>query len=396
MSISLTHNGLPDGVTTFLLCDLIDKIAQGSCKSERLSATAVRLIKHYIRSCRPADFEKGKICGVWEQPQTMVDELGISTKVLHNAEAELRDAGFIERTHSPHARRSGKRHNGDIIALAGISLRPLIDGYATWTARRDAIELQNRALFCLKQEVAALNREIRRSEDEALIDKAQQILPRGRVSRLNDPKKLEAVREALKAVLVLLEVPSGATNSSHRTEEIVTPNVPKSNLLKNRSGEPRKHGVSDQGAEVTPELVAGVSSADYQSLLPEGRPPTWRDLLDASAIACRWHGISEAAFGQACERLGRERAAVSVMVIDRNARLPQEHRYRARSGPKCFAGLLSKPAGLWPMLRAAQGYPEGETGKAPVTPAPLSQDHRAAFGSLASAALARLAEGGVQ
>lgn len=393
MSISLTHGGLPDGVTPFKLCDLVAEIAPGTCKKERLSATAVRLLQYFIRACRQSDFEPGKICGTWEQPQTMAGQLRISTRVLHTAEAELLEAGFIERTHTPHARRSGKRHNGNIVALAGISLRPLIDGWAKWQARREAIELQASAVFCLKQEVAALNREVRASDNPEAIERAGEILPRGRVSRINDVEKLEALRNALEALLVLLELPSGATKSSDQTEEIVTPNIPESNSSKNCSGAPCGGGDDDRATTVMPDLVAGIASSDYRSLLPEGRPPRWRDLVDASETACRWHGISEAAFGQACERLGRERAAVCLVVIDRNARLPGEHRYRARSGRRCLTGLLRNPTGLLPMLRAAQGYPEGRLGDGSFTPEPSSQDSRGSFGNLASASLAKLARG---
>ena len=391
MSASLTHGGLPDGVTPFRLCDLVAEIAPGTCKKERLSATAVRILQYFIRACRQSDFEPGKICGTWEQPQTIAGELRISTKVLHNAEAELLEAGFIERTHTPHARRSGKRHNGNIVALAGISLRPLIDGWAKLQARRQAIELQANALFCLKQEVAALNREVRASDNPDAIERAGEILPRGRVSRINDVEKLEALRNALEALLVLLELPSGATKSSDQTEEIVTPNIPESNSSKNCNRARSGGGDDDRATKVMPELVAGIASSDYQSLLPQGRAPSWRDLVDASATACRWHGVSEAAFGEACERLGREHAAVCIVVIDRNARLPGEHRYRARSGRRCLTGLLRNPTGLLPMLRAAQGYPEGRLSEDSFTPEPSSQDSRGSFGDLASASLAKLA-----
>ena len=393
MSTCLTHEGLPDGVTLFKLCDLVAEIAPGTCKKERLSATAVRILQYFIRACRQSDFERGKICGTWEQPQTMAGELRISTKVLHNAEAELLEAGFIERTHTPHARRSGKRHNGNIVALAGISLRPLIDGWAKWQARREAIEMQANAILYLKQEVAALNREVRASDNPEAIERACEILPRGRVSRINDVEKLEALRDALEALLVLLEVPSGATKSSDQTEEIVTPNIPESNSSKNCSGARCGSGDDDRATKVTPAAVAGIASSDYQSLLPQGRPPSWEDLVDASATTCRWHGISEAAFGQACERLGRERAAVCVVVIDRNARLPGEHRYRARSGGKCLAGLLRNPTGLLPMLRAAQGYPEGRLDQGSFTPEPSSKDDHGSFGSLVSTSLAKLTRG---
>ncbi|MEZ5682752.1 MAG: helix-turn-helix domain-containing protein [Novosphingobium sp.] len=179
-----------------------------------MSATAVRVLKHYLLGCRSSDFEPGKICGVWEQPQTTAQTLRISTKVLHNAEAELKRGGFIERTHVPHARRSGQRSDGVIVSLAGISLRPVIDGYGRWKARLDAMELHERAVASLRHEVVMLGRQIRASEAVEAVEQADRILPRGRVSRIESIEKLEALKASLEALLVQLDLPSGDTKSS--------------------------------------------------------------------------------------------------------------------------------------------------------------------------------------
>jgi len=355
MSISLAHKGLPPGVTHFSLADLIEKIAPGTCRKEYLSATAVRVLKHYLLGCRSSDFEPGKICGVWEQPQTTAQTLRISTKVLHNAEAELERGGFIERTHVPHARRTGQRRDGVIVSLAGISLRPLIDGFGRWKARLEAMELHERAMASLRHEIVMLGREIRATQAAALIEEAERILPRGRVSRISSAEKLQALKGTLEALLVQPELPSGDTKSSHRTEEIFAPNILVKDSSKNRK---RVTGV-DQSGEVSPALAASLASTDYRSLLPSNRAPGWPDIVDASAIACRWHHVSQPSWAEACERLGRERAALCVLVIDRNARLPSDHRYRARSGRKCLSGLLRNASSLLPMIKAAKGYPEG-------------------------------------
>lgn len=355
MSISLAHNGLPPGVTHFSLADLIEKIAPGSRREERLSATAVRVLRHYILGCRPADFEAGRKCGVWEQPQTTAQTLRISTKVLHNAEAELERGGFIERTYVLHARRTGQRRDGVIVSLAGISLRPLIDSYSRWKARLEAIELHERAVASLRHEIVMLGREIRATQAAALIEQAERILPRGRVSRISSAEKLEALKCMLEALLVQPELPSGDTKSSVRTEEIFAPNIPVKDSSKNR----KRPSDADRSDEVSPALAASLASEDYRSLLPSNRAPGWPDLVDASAIACRWHNVSQPAWAEACERLGRERAALCILVIDRNARLPSDHRYRARSGKKCLNGLLRNASSLLPMIKAAKGYPEG-------------------------------------
>lgn len=386
MSISLAHKGLPPGVTHFSLADLIEKIAPGTCRAEYLSATAVRVLKHYLLGCRSSDFERGKICGVWEQPQTTAQTLRISTKVLHNAEAELERGGFIERTHVPHARRTGQRREGGIVSLAGISLRPLIDGYSCWKARLEAMELQERAAASLRHEIVILGREIRATQAAALIEEAERILPRGRVSRINSAEKLEALKGMLEALLVQPELPSGDTKSSHRTEEIFAPNIPVKDSSKNR----KRPSDADRSDEVSPAMAASLASGDYRSLLPSDRAPGWPDIVDASAIACRWHNVSQPAWAEACEKLGRERAALCLLVIDRNARLPSEHRYRARSGRKCLSGLLRNASSLLPMIKAAKGYPEGSLADRqfePEVPAPRTGQ---SFAGACLSALAKL------
>jgi hypothetical protein len=395
MSASLAHGGLPRGVTHFSLAELIDKIAKGTCPEERLSATAVRVLRHYILGCRPVDFEAGMTAGVWEQPQTMAQSLGISTKVLHNAEAELERGGFIERTHIPHARRTGQRRDGVIVSLAGISLRPLIDGYHRWKTRHEAIELQNRAMAALRYEVVMLGRQIRATQAGEAIEQAERILPRGRVSRIVSIEKLEALKASLEALLVQLDLPSGDTKSSVRTEEIFAPNIPNQDSSKNCTRAPAAQSDADRSAAITPAMAASLASDDYRALLPSVRPPGWPDIVDASAIACLWHGISQPAWAAACDRMGRERAALSVLVIDRNARLPAEHRYRARSGRKCLAGLARNTSSLGPMIEAAKGFAGRSVPDRPFEVAPSCEDGGKSFASACQGALQRFGREGL-
>lgn len=389
MSASLAHGGLPPGVTHFSLADLIEKIAPGSCREERLSSTAVRVLKHYLLGCRSSDFEPGKICGVWEQPQTTAQTLRISTKVLHNAEAELERGGFIERTHVPHSRRTGQRRDGVIVSLAGISLRPLVDGYGRWKARLEAMELQRNAVAALRHELVMLARQIRKTQAEETVEVAERILPRGRVSRIESIEKLEALKASLEALLVQLDLPSGDTKSSVRTEEIFAPNIPIQDSSKHCIRAPAAQRDANQSAEITPAMAASLASEDYRVLLPSVRPPGWPDIVNASAIACLWHGISQPAWAAACDRMGRERAALSVLVIDRNARLPVEHRYRARSGRKCLAGLMRNTASLAPMIEAAKGFAGGNLPDRPFEVAPSSHDSGQSFAEACQAALRR-------
>jgi hypothetical protein len=129
MSISLTYRGLPSGIKPWQLVELIRQVSRVANAATQNSRTALAGLEHYIASCRDRDFIAGSTCGVWEQPWTLVTKLVISTKVLHDAEAQLRAKGWIERTSNAHARRRGERRDGSITSLAGISLAPTINHY---------------------------------------------------------------------------------------------------------------------------------------------------------------------------------------------------------------------------------------------------------------------------
>jgi hypothetical protein len=89
--------------------------------------------------------------------------------------------------------------------------------------------------------------------------------------------------------------------------------------------------------------------------------------------------------------MGRERAALSVLIIDRNARLPVEHRYRARSGRKCLAGLMRNTASLAPMIEAAKGFAGGSVPDRPFEVAPSRPDGGQSFAMVCQAVLRNFA-----
>jgi replication initiation protein RepC len=363
MSITLAHGGLPEGLKPYQLVTLIKQVARSTDKVERISRTAVSVLEYCISCCRDGDFLKGKICGVWEQPATIAAKLGISTRVLHNAEAELRASNLIERTSVAHARRYGERRGGEIISLAGISLRPLIDGYARLVAIRDAADLQRQAMSSLQHEISQLRRQIREAGDDEIADRADAILPGGRTSRITQKERLEQIKTDLEALLVLIELPSGAPKSSDQTEENFAPIILKEDSSKNCSGASPQSAARSQTVSMTPAGVAELASADYQALLAANGGSSWPNLIETSAIACSWLGISQRVWGKACFELGRERAALCVLAIDRNSRLPRGHRYRGRVPEACLAGMAAKQRRQGfepgPLLMAIQGY-QGE------------------------------------
>jgi replication initiation protein RepC len=366
MSAVLVHGGLPDDVRPWDLVNLVKQVAvigvpDAESNISRISRTAVTVLEYLISACRERDFQKGSICGVWEQPVTIASKLGISTKVLHNAEAELRKVKWIERTSTAHARRSGERRGSAIVALEGISLAPLIDGYPNLIQIRDADKLQQHAASGIRAEIVQIRRHIRELSGPEIIDKAEAILPRGRTSRIVKIEQLRAIRAELEALLACLELPSREQKSSDQTEEKFSPNILEKDLSKNCSRGRQRN----ETPTVTPEAAARLASEDYQALLDANGGPKWLNLIETSSMACSWLGISQKVWGEACQQLGRKQAALCVLVIDRNWRLPAEHRYRGRRPKACLQGIIGKGRdhlNLTGLLRAMQSYQEGDSG----------------------------------
>jgi replication initiation protein RepC len=358
MSITLQHGGLPQGIGRFALFDTFDAVARGAFS---ISETAIRLLRHHISKCRDSDFLAGRICGTWEQPQQTAATLGISTRVLNNAERELITTGFIHRSARPHTRRDGRRSGDRITYVAAINLAPCIDRYPELVALRSAQELKEEALFQLRREIADIRGQVRAGKDAFLIEQAEDIIPRGRTSRIKEIERLEAIKSDLEALLVCLELPSGEQKSSDRTEENFSPNILPKDSSKNCSGGRQQNGTS----KVTPETAASLASEDYQALLEANGGPSWLNLIETSSMACSWLGISQKIWGEACQQLGREGAALCVLVIDRNWRLPVEHRYRGRRPQACLIGIVGKGGdnlNVMGFLRAIEGYQEGDGG----------------------------------
>jgi replication initiation protein RepC len=316
-------------------------------------------LRHHVSKCRDSDFLAGRICGTWEQPQQTAKLLGISTRVLNNAERELIAKGFVNRSATPHGRHEGRRLRDKIAYAAGINLAPLVDRYPELAALQTAQELQEEALHQLRREIADIRGQIRASEDVGRIEQAEDIIPRDRTSRITNIERLEAIKTDLEALLVCLGLPTGEQKTSDRTEEIFSPNI----LAKDSSKNCSKGRHRTENSAVTPEVAARLASDDYQTLLDANGGPTRTNLIATSSMACSWLGISQKVWGEACQQLGREQAALCVLVIDRNWRLPAEHRYRGRRPKACLQGIIGKGVehlNLNGFLRAIKGYQQGD------------------------------------
>jgi len=92
--------------------------------------------------------------------------------------------------------------------------------------------------------------------------------------------------------------------------------------------------LDDTGFVLEPDL--------YQGLVAALGGPSRSNLIEASYRSCGRLGIAQGTWGRACQQFGRERAALCVLLIDRNVELPGDHRYKARSPSRCLSGMMRK------------------------------------------------------
>ena len=338
MSTTLSHRGLPSGVGRFDLLRLFEQVARPGFG---LSSTAVALVRHYVLKTMDGDYLSGRICAVWTQACRFAEALGLTPRSINSAERELEQAGFIVRNAGINGERAGDRQDGIVIWAAGINLAPLVERFRGMKAKAEALELQARAIQQCRAEIRQLGQRIREAGDEALCERAETILPDGRTARINNIDRLIAIREALSAMLAAIESSPDpeprALKTSDAPEEICAPNIQNQNSPRKRTAPAR-----DPLDGIRPSTALVVATESYRGIVEALGGPTWPNLVEASWRSCGRLGIAQSTWGRACQQFGRERAALSVLLIDRNAELPPGHRYRVGSPAHCLSGMVRK------------------------------------------------------
>lgn len=336
MSITLTHCGLPEGCGRFELLSTFEVVAK---VEYRLSRTAIALVRHYVLKTSDEDYLAGRICAVWGQVCRTARALNLSSRSINSAERELEAAGFLVRSTGSNGSRSGDRSGGRISWAAGVNLAPLIQRYRELMDKVEALRLRNCALDQCKAEIRQINRAIRESKSAEAQDMAADILPRGRTARIIDLARLETIKDALAAVLAELTGSSGTQKTSDRSEENCAPNIPSEESSKTCSAAAESQSSDDR---ITPRLASALASDEYRSVLNMYGGVNWPAIVETSFQLALQMGVDRRTWQTACARLGRERAALCVIIIQRNAALDPADRYYVRKPNGCLAAMVDK------------------------------------------------------
>lgn len=332
MSATLVHGGLPAGIRRVDLLSLVEDLGK---RGLGLSSTATRVLRHYVWRSRDDDYRAGRICAVWDRVCRIADDLNLCSRAINDAERELEAKGLIARTTGGNGARSGLRSGGVIRWAAGINLAPLIERYAGLKAAWAARELEQQTIDACKAEIRRMRRLIREAAEPEFIARADAILPDGRVAPIQRIEKLEAIQAALVAVLADLASDPRAMKTSDRPEENNRPNIQNQDSSRSCSERPVE-------PTITPLMALELASDEFRLIASGHGDPGWPGLVEASRQTASWLGIGQRTWGKACILLGRERAALCVLVIDRNARLQSGHRYRANHAGKCLSGMVRR------------------------------------------------------
>jgi hypothetical protein len=371
MSTTLAHRGLPPGVTRFEMLRLFEQVARPGFG---LSSSAATLVRHYVLKTMDGDYLSGRICAVWTQACRFAEALGLTPRSINSAERELENAGFIVRNAGINGERAGDRKDGAIVWAAGINLAPLVDRFAEMQAKAEALDLQARAIQQCRAEIRQLGQRIREANDDDLRQKAATVLPDGRTARIKSIDRLIAIREALSAMLAAIEsVPNPearALKTSDAPEENCAPKIQNKKPSRKRTAPE-----CDPLERIKPATALSVATDGYRSLVESLGGPTWPNLVEASWRSCGRLGIAQGTWGRACHQFGRERAALSVLLIDRNFELPVGHSYRVLSPGRCLAGMLRRAGtadlNLAGLFRATERHAQQSPPQTTSSPQPI-------------------------
>jgi hypothetical protein len=352
MSVSLAHSGLPKGIGKPGLLSILDGLGR---KHLALPPTAFHLLRHFVLRAKAEDFSAGRLCGNWERVEDLATILQVTPRAINLAVQKLEEGGYIQRTTAANGARGASRVGDQLKWLRGISLKPLIEQIDRLKDKHEARQFEQEAVRSLRSAISSLRRQIRQSGDMDALSRSEALLPSGRVSLLDDLEQLEHLAAAFGALVAELEAGPRSAKFSGRSEQNTRSHI-QSKESQNRIR------ASDPLDDLRPETAASFASCDYRMILEGLGKASWPNLIEASATARAWHGISQSAWGRACLSLGRERASLAVLAIDRSARLPVEHRYRARKPAACFHGLVAqmarRPVNLLGLMLGSGSGPE--------------------------------------
>lgn len=336
MSTTLTHSGLPAGLKPFELLDILAKLRTDlGLRDEDLT-----YLRSLFRLSRAEDFLPGRICAVWERVAGLADRMNFHIRRVTRIETRLEQRGLILRTGAANGRRFGRRgDDGRIVSAGGVNFAPLINRAAELLARIRQTSVAAQRLKEDRNQLNDLIREIRGLDVPEALSAAREALPRLRPSEVRDAGRMNALIDALEAILTEFSPAPGQTVEAAPPDNSVRPNTDRKEKIENCR---RQASVM-----ITPAQVLTLANEDLREMIAiyaEAAGETYLPSLPTISLAARERarmlGISCMEWDVARDQLGELRTVLCLLITDRNS--VRMGRFAVRNPAAAFIGLARK------------------------------------------------------
>ncbi len=344
--------GLEQGINRYDLLLLVKKIGQQAGFTPRM----IQLLDYYMAYTRDCDWEEGSRPIVYQSISRTALDLGISERQIQKLEQGLFQLGALTWHDSGNYKRYGQRDSatGRIIYAYGVELTPLAGLKTALQQKLAEKQRHDKAWMETKRQISWYRSQIRatlqegreQGADAALLPYEQgydeiavQIRSSFSLPRLQALlERHQGLLNDLKATLgvgitLSEEAPQDANlpeksadrSASNEPEFVHKETTTQESLNKFNTGKGLQESITEpppstgpmphSGLEhVTLGMVVPAASERFRFLLPAD--PNWSQLVDAAYLLRRDLGISQENWAEACQILGRNGAALSVLITD--------------------------------------------------------------------------------
>lgn len=370
--------GVEEGFNRYELLLLVKRAGKHVGFTPRM----ICLLDYYFAYVRDSDFEEGGLPIVYQSVTKTALDMGVSERQIQKLESALFSIGAIGFQDSGNHKRFGQRcsETGRVVYAFGIDLRPLLYLREELEAKLQQKRLYDEAWLSTKREISMKRREIRallaewERDEEASYDLMRTFALR--YDQIAIQIRTHLSLEKLRALLVGHEslcsqirdrmgvMPSGikqvaqqasvpkrtSIGSTKHATKFVHYNDTNQELIKPCSRkdvgfqksvveptEPNNQASSSVLDHVSLSMVVEAASERFAMFL--SHDPDWRDVVEAAYRLRGEMDVSQASWGEACRVLGRNGAAVCLLVTDRAISREADP---VRNPPAYFRGLVRR------------------------------------------------------
>jgi replication initiation protein RepC len=326
---------------------------------------------------QPQDWEEGTRPIVWPSAQMQQEALGLGPSQAKEINNHLIELGLVTMKDSPNGKRYGRRHEqtGKIIEAYGFDLSPIAARHTEFVRLAKEAKAERAAMGRLKRRRTIAHKGIIQiletaqeygfdGEEWSTLNHETNDLVRA-LKVVESPEEMEAgvkslerrqqaARERLEQLLGTVEIgPKEPENRPHIYNYKPTLDLQEDTVIAaNTCSGAAEAGVSQPSTPVQPKhpdkgMVHGIAPDELPQLAPKLKPylrrpdPTWPELADAADWLRGDLGVSKSLWGEACLAMGRELAAVALVLMS-TKELGQEPGQIHTSYGGYFHGMVAK------------------------------------------------------